>query len=160
MSKMSLHRTTTLLRSWSTALQRTSVRPLNGGARGGVCLHFARTHLPWRRVLPNSKRIEGEHMKTKQGLFLVGIAVIALTALAQTPFLLNPPTFPNTNTLRLTLSDAATNVAFTIYSTPNLDTGIVWSVVTNGSTGQLTFDLSMPTNILRFYQASHPTPPV
>ncbi|MCU0771578.1 MAG: hypothetical protein MUE94_07390 [Verrucomicrobia bacterium] len=37
--------------------------------------------------------------------------------LAQTPFYLDPPTFPATNTVRVTVADAPTNVAVTVYST-------------------------------------------
>jgi RHS repeat-associated protein len=101
-------------------------------------------------------------MKTTKRLVHVGtIASLMLTlmVLAETPFRVNPPTFPDTNTLRLTLSDAATNVAFSIYATPDVNDGFVWTPVTTGTVGQLSFDFTIPTNSMMFFRASYPPPP-
>nr|MCU0771963.1 chitobiase/beta-hexosaminidase C-terminal domain-containing protein [Verrucomicrobiota bacterium] len=78
--------------------------------------------------------------------------------LAQTPFYLTPPSFPSTNTVRVTVADTPTNVAVTVYSTPLLSSNPAWTAVTTGAVGQTVFDLARTTNASSFYRASHEAP--
>ncbi len=78
--------------------------------------------------------------------------------LAQTPFYLTQPSFPGSNTVRVTVADAPTNVAVTVYAAPLLSTNTAWTPVTTGSVGQTVFDLARTTNASSFYRASHEPP--
>src|ERR1035441_6422275 len=66
---------------------------------------------------------------------------------------INPPTFPTTNTVHLTLTGTDTNsLLYNIQYTPALGT-IPFSTVVTGAVGQITFDVAKPTNAEAFYRA-------
>jgi RHS repeat-associated protein len=67
---------------------------------------------------------------------------------------INPPTFPTTNTVRVTLSGAESTNAHVILATPDLGTNFnSWTRVVTGTVGQVTFDLSKTTNNAMFFRA-------
>ena len=67
---------------------------------------------------------------------------------------INPPTFPNTNTVEVTLTGAASTNAHIIFFTPDLTVPIAgWARMTTGTVGQVTFDLTKPTNASAFFLA-------
>jgi RHS repeat-associated protein len=68
---------------------------------------------------------------------------------------INPPTFPTTSTVRVTLSGAQSTNAHIILATPDLATnGNSWTRVVTGAVGQVTFDLTKPTNDSVFFRAA------
>jgi RHS repeat-associated protein len=97
-------------------------------------------------------------MKTQSSffrMFSVLFAVqLALPASLLAQLIINPPTFPNTNTVRVTLSGAASTNAHVILWTPDLLGDLAsWYRVTTGTVGQTTFDLIRPTNQNSFLAA-------
>jgi len=69
-------------------------------------------------------------------------------------FLINPPTFPDTNTVRVTLSGTESTNAHIIFFTPNLATNTaLWTRAVTGTVGQTTFDLTKPTSANGFFRA-------
>jgi Chitobiase/beta-hexosaminidase C-terminal domain len=67
---------------------------------------------------------------------------------------INPPTFPTTNTVRVTLSGTESTNAHIILWTPELVPDIgSWYRVTTGSVGQVSFDFTLPTNQNSFFAA-------
>lgn len=90
-----------------------------------------------------------------RGLCLFFAVYLALPAATVAQLLLTPPTFPTTNTVRVTLTGAASTNAYVILSTPELDTDPAgWQRSITGAVGQTTFDLSKTTNAAMFYIAS------
>ena len=80
---------------------------------------------------------------------------LALPVSMVAQFSLTPPTFPTTNTVRVTLTGASSTNAYVILSTPELDTEPAgWQRSITGAVGQTTFDLSKTTNAAMFYIAS------
>lgn len=80
---------------------------------------------------------------------------LALPPVVVAQLLLTPPTFPTTNTVRLTLAGAASTNAYVILSTPILTTDPAgWQRSITGTVGQTTFDLTKTTNAAMFYIAS------
>ncbi|MBU6410290.1 MAG: chitobiase/beta-hexosaminidase C-terminal domain-containing protein, partial [Verrucomicrobia bacterium] len=68
--------------------------------------------------------------------------------------MINPPTFPSTNTVELTLSGAASTNAQIIFFAPDLTVPLPgWTRLTTGAVGQVTFDLPKPTNDMAFFAA-------
>src|SRR6185312_7328264 len=66
--------------------------------------------------------------------------------------LISSPTFPSGSTVEVTLSGTASTNAYIIFSTPDLATNAdSWTRVVTGAVGQVTFDLSKPTNDTVFY---------
>jgi RHS repeat-associated protein len=86
---------------------------------------------------------------------LCGFAAVFLASLASAQLLINPPTFPSSNTVELTLSGAASTNAHIIFFTPDLTASSIaaWSRLTTGAVGQVTFDLTRPTNDDAFFAA-------
>ena len=86
---------------------------------------------------------------------LCGFAAVFLASLASAQLLINPPTFPSTNTVELTLSNAASTNSHIIFFTPDLTAGSIaaWTRLTTGAVGQVTFDLTRPTNADAFFAA-------
>jgi len=67
---------------------------------------------------------------------------------------INPPTFPSTNTVRVTLSGANSTNAHILFLTPDLATNTaLWTRAVTGAVGQTTFDLTKPTNANVFFRA-------
>ncbi len=90
-----------------------------------------------------------------RGLCLFFAFYLALPAATVAQLLLTPPTFPTTNTVRVTLTGASPTSAYVILSTPELDADPAgWQRSITGSVGQTTFDLSKTTNMAMFYIAS------
>ncbi len=68
---------------------------------------------------------------------------------------LNPPTFPSTNTVRVTLNGAQSTNAHVILWTPELTPNIFsWYHLTTGTVGQTTFDFTITTNQANFFAAA------
>jgi len=65
---------------------------------------------------------------------------------------INPPTFPTTNTINLTLSGTQTNLLYNIQYTPALGT-IPFSTVATGAVGQTSFTLTIGTSNANFFRA-------
>ena len=92
------------------------------------------------------------------------IVAAALFALATTlpavipPFRIDPPQFPDANTVRLTLLTAPTNAIYKIQSTTNLASG-AWTTLVTGAVGQVVFDLPRPAATTVFYRADDPPLP-
>jgi hypothetical protein len=92
------------------------------------------------------------------------IIAAALFALVTTlpavipPFRIDPPQFPDANTIRLTLLTAPTNASYKIQSTTNLVSG-VWTTLVTGAVGQVVFDLPRPAEATVFYRADDPPLP-
>lgn len=64
------------------------------------------------------------------------------------------PTFPTTNTVHLDLTGAASTNAHIIFYSPNLATTLgAWTRVTTGTVGQVSFNLTKPTNTTAFFAA-------
>lgn len=85
---------------------------------------------------------------------LCGIAAVFLASLASAQLLINAPTFPSSNTVELTLSGAASTNAQIIFFTPDLTVPLAaWTRMTTGTVGQVTFDLTRPTNAAAFFAA-------
>ena len=88
-------------------------------------------------------------MKLKHGwITRAALAVLffSLLSFSRAQFsLVNPPTFPNTNTLRLTLTGGMTNTAYNILYSPTLDGAFFFTPYFTGALGQSVFDLNMPT---------------
>jgi hypothetical protein len=81
-------------------------------------------------------------------------ALLAGPASVWADLTINPPAFPATNTLRLTLSGTQPGTSYIIYSTPSLAAGAsAWTGVATGSVGQVSFDLTMPGGAAMFYRA-------
>jgi len=74
------------------------------------------------------------------------------------PFRIDPPQFPDANTVRLTLLTAPTNAIYKIQSTTNLVSG-VWTTLITGAVGQVVFDLPRPADTAVFYRADDPPLP-
>jgi fibronectin type 3 domain-containing protein len=67
---------------------------------------------------------------------------------------INPPTFPATNTVHVTLSGVGATNAYVIFYTPDLTTSFnSWAPIVTGAVGQTTFDLATTTNTNAFYRA-------
>ena len=68
---------------------------------------------------------------------------------------INPPTFPNANTLRLTLNgtDTNANVYSILYAPELLATNTPWFIGATGAVGQTVFDFEFPTNQQLFFRA-------
>ncbi len=80
---------------------------------------------------------------------------LALPPAVLAQLIINPPTFPTTNTVRVTLSGAASTNAHVILWTPNLMPDLAgWYRLTTGSVGQTTFDFTRPTNQNSFFAAA------
>lgn len=96
--------------------------------------------------------------------FLSTIVAAALLALATPlpavipPFRIDPPQFPDANTVRLTLLTAPTNAIYKIQSTTNLASG-AWTTLVTGAVGQVVFDLPRPAATAVFYRADDPPLP-
>ncbi len=82
-------------------------------------------------------------------------AYLASLMFASAQLTINPPTFPTTNTVELTLSGAASTNAHIIFFTPDLTASSIaaWDRLTTGTVGQVTFDLTRPTNADAFFAA-------
>jgi len=79
---------------------------------------------------------------------------LALPASLLAQLTINPPTFPTTNTVRVTLSGTASTNAHIIFWTPELMSDLAsWYRVTTGSVGQVSFDFTLPTNQNSFFAA-------
>jgi len=79
---------------------------------------------------------------------------MALPASMSAQFLINPPTFPDTNTVRVTLSGTQSTNAHIIFLTPDLAINTaLWTRAVTGTVGQTTFDLTKPTNANVFFRA-------
>src|SRR6266567_3204465 len=91
-------------------------------------------------------------------------AYMALPTSTVAQLALTAPTFPSTNTVRVTLTGTSTNSAYLILFSSTLTNSLPgWQRVATGSVGQVTFDLSKTTNDTAFYSASdvpNPTPTV
>ena len=78
----------------------------------------------------------------------------ALPATVVADLALNPPTFPSTNTVRITLSGAESTNAHVIFWTPNLQPNVhTWYTLVTGTVGQTTFDFTLGTNQANFFAA-------
>src|ERR1019366_7963192 len=85
-------------------------------------------------------------------IFFAAQMALPISVLAQ--LTINPPTFPNTNTVELTLRNAASTNAQIIFFTPDLTVPLpAWTRLTTGAVGQVTFDLTKPTNASAFFIA-------
>jgi hypothetical protein len=79
---------------------------------------------------------------------------MALPASSLAQLVINPPTFPTTNTVRVTLSGTQSTNAHIIFWTPELVSDLAsWYRVTTGSVGQVSFDFRLPTNQNSFFAA-------
>ena len=77
---------------------------------------------------------------------------LPLSGLAQ--LVLQPPTFPATDTVRLTLSGTRATNAYVIFCAPDLMTSFnSWGPIVTGAIGQTTFDLAKTTSANAFYRA-------
>lgn len=80
---------------------------------------------------------------------------LALPASLLAQLTINPPTFPTTNTVRVTLTGAASTNAHVILWTPELiPDRAAWYRVVTGSVAQTTFDFTRPTNQNSFFAAA------
>jgi RHS repeat-associated protein len=85
---------------------------------------------------------------------LCGFFAVALASLASAQLTINPPTFPTTNTVELTLSGTTSTNAYILFWTPELVSDIGgWTRVATGAVAQATFDLTRPTNADAFFAA-------
>lgn len=101
-------------------------------------------------LLPsNMKRLR--HIIATTALFALAISLSAVTP----TFRIDPPQFPDANTVRITLLTAPTNAIYKIQSTTNLASGI-WTTLVTGAVGQVMFDLPRPAAATVFYRADDP----
>ncbi|MGH7951190.1 MAG: chitobiase/beta-hexosaminidase C-terminal domain-containing protein, partial [Limisphaerales bacterium] len=85
---------------------------------------------------------------------LCGFFAVALASLASAQLTINPPTFPTTNTVELTLSGTTSTNAYILFWSPELVPDISgWTRVATGAVAQATFDLTRPTNADAFFAA-------
>ena len=85
-------------------------------------------------------------------IFFAAQMAFPVSVLAQ--LAINPPTFPNTNTVEVTLTGTQSTNSHIIFFTPDLAVPIVgWTRVTTGTVGQVTFDLTRPTNANAYFMA-------
>jgi RHS repeat-associated protein len=95
-------------------------------------------------------------MNTLKGIaaaLALSFTILALKVSAQLNLI--GPTFPSTNTVRLTLTGAQATNAHLIFFTPILyPDGADWIRYFTGTVGQTTFDLARPTNEHAFFRAA------
>lgn len=99
-------------------------------------------------------------MKTKkQNLFFKALCCffalqMALPASLLAQLVISVPTFPTTNTVHFTLSGTAFSNLHIIFFSPKLATIFgAWTRMTTGTMGQVTFELTKPTNANAFFAA-------
>lgn len=98
-------------------------------------------------------------MKRFPPIIAAALLALAPASPAVTPvFRIDPPRFPDANTVRITLLTAPTNAIYKIQSTTNLSSG-VWSTLVTGAVGQVVFDLPRPADTAVFYRADDPPLP-
>ena len=86
---------------------------------------------------------------------------LALPASSLAQLTLSQPSFPTTNTVRLTLTGTTNNTAYLIFFTPTLLPDInQWARYFTGTVNQTVFDLSRPTNANAFFRASDVPNPI
>jgi len=95
-------------------------------------------------------------MKIKHGgiaASLLTLGVLCAGLFAQT-LTINPPTFPSSNTVRISLSGTQANKLYQIEYTIALGTsGIPFSTIATGIIGQTVFDFTKGTNDVNFFRA-------
>ena len=83
------------------------------------------------------------------------VAYLTLPAAVMAQLLITPPTFPTTNTVRVTLTGASVSNAYVILTSPTLNVSIPgWQRAMTGTVGQTTFDLAKTTNAAVYFTAS------
>ena len=97
----------------------------------------------------------------QQTIIATALLALATGLPAVTPtFRIDPPQFPDANTIRISLLSAPTNAIYKIQSTTNLASG-PWTTLVTGAVGQVVFDLPKPGDAAVFYRADDPPlPPV
>jgi RHS repeat-associated protein len=79
---------------------------------------------------------------------------MALPASVLAQLVISVPTFPTTNTVHLDLTGAASTNSHIIFFSPNLATTLgAWTRMATGTVGQVSFDLTKPTNTTAFFAA-------
>ncbi len=79
---------------------------------------------------------------------------MALPASVLAQIVISVPTFPTTNTVHLDLTGAASTNSHIIFYSPTLAVPLAaWTRVTTGTVGQVSFDLTKPSNTNAFFAA-------
>ncbi len=79
---------------------------------------------------------------------------MALPTAVLAQLVISVPTFPTTNTVHFDLTGAQSTNSHIIFFTPDLTVPIAgWTRMTTGTVGQVTFDLTKPTNANAFFVA-------
>lgn len=83
------------------------------------------------------------------------LLLFVIVQIANGRVVLAPPTFPSPDTVRVTLSGADTNRAYSVlYATALSNSSAMWPSAVNGTVGQTVFDINIGSNSSLFFRAA------